>query len=132
LKKTTTTEGSSRDKASPINATELVSMGGVIHDAPSELLDAETDYFSHNSHLRLFLYRKYGIHFEDLSSTESHAAFDEFAKSYNAGDLERDYYNPPDRCCRRTRWINVHGPSTNGSFVLIGWKSRAWRWSERG
>ena len=114
LKKTTTTEGSSRDKASPIDATELVSMGGVIHDAPSELLDAETDYFSHNSHLRLFLYRKYEIHFEDLSSTESHAAFDEFAKSYNAGDLERDYYNPPgsmlpqdalDQCSRtKHKW----------------------------
>ena len=126
MKKTTTTEGSSRDKASPIDATELVSMGGVIHDAPLELLDAETNYFLHNSHLRLFLYRKYEIHFEDLSSTESHAAFDKFAKSYNAGDLERDYYS------RRTRWINVRGPSTHGSFVLIGWKSRAWRWSERG
>ena len=114
MKKTTTTEGSSRDKASPIDATELVSMGGVIHDAPSELLDAETDYFSHNSHLRLFLYRKYEIHFEDLSSTESHAAFGEFAKSYNAGDLERDYYNPPgsmlpqdalDQCSRtKHKW----------------------------
>jgi hypothetical protein len=105
-----TTERSFRVKASPIDATKLVSMGDIIHEAPSELLDAETDYFSHNSHLRLFLYRKYGIHFEDLSSTESHAAFDEFTKLYNAGELEMAYFNssgslPQDALdqCSRTK-----------------------------
>jgi hypothetical protein len=83
-----------KDKASPVDASKLVSMGDIVHETPAERLDAETDYFSHNSHLRLFLYRKYGIYFEDLTSTESHAYFDKFTKSYNAGELEKAYYNP--------------------------------------
>ncbi|KAL3768628.1 hypothetical protein ACHAW5_004323 [Stephanodiscus triporus] len=87
-------EGSFKDKASPVDASKLVSMGDIVHETPSERLDAETNYFSHSSHLRLFLYRKYGIYFEDLTSTESHACFDEFTKSYNAGELEEAYYNP--------------------------------------
>ncbi|KAL3823010.1 hypothetical protein ACHAXA_008150 [Cyclostephanos tholiformis] len=87
-------EGSFRDKSSPVDSSKLVSMGSIINVAPSEPLDAETDYFSHNPHLRLYLYRKYGIYFEDLNSTEAHAAFDEFVISYNAGEVEEAYYTP--------------------------------------
>ena len=92
------TEVSLKDKASTVDPSKLVSMGDVVHEIPAECLDAETDYFSHNSHLRLFLYRKYGIYFEDLTSAKSHAYFDKFTKSYNAGELEE---------ANRTCWINV-------------------------
>lgn len=82
------------------------------HQNPPTPLDAETSYFSHNSHLRLYLYRTYGIHFEDLTSDEAREAFVEFSAKYNAGELEAAYYSPgglPQEAmdqCQRTqhRW----------------------------
>ena len=89
------TDESFRSKASPIEPSKLVPLGEIITDAPSKSLDPETNYFSHNSHLRLYLYRKYGIYFEDLTSSESRDAFAEFTDNYNAGGkLEKVYYDP--------------------------------------
>ena len=82
-----------RDKATSIDTTKLVSMGKISHEIPMKLLDTDIDYFAYNSHLRIFLYRKYAIYFEDLTSDESHAAFEEFVTFYNNGNLDLDYYS---------------------------------------
>eukprot|EP00986_Skeletonema_menzelii_P010763 scaffold5374_cov149-Skeletonema_menzelii.AAC.4 len=74
------------------NTSKLVSLGEIVSEPPQELLDTDTNYFSHNSHLRLYLYRHYGIYFEDLTSEESHDAFKEFVSKYNDGKLETAYY----------------------------------------
>ena len=74
------------------NASKLVSLGEIVSEPPQELLDTDTNYFSHNSHLRLYLFRHYGIYFEDLTSEESHDAFKEFVSKYNDGKLETAYY----------------------------------------
>ncbi|KAL7465668.1 hypothetical protein ACHAXS_005985 [Conticribra weissflogii] len=79
---------------------------------PPTPLDPETSYFSHNPHLRIYLYRTYGIYFEDLTSDEAREAFVEFTAKYNAGELEEAYYSPgglPQEAldqCQRTqhRW----------------------------
>jgi len=75
------------------NASKLVSLGEIVSEPPQELLDTDTNYFSHNSHLRLYLFRHYGIYFEDLSSEESHDSFKEFVSKYNDGKLEAAYYD---------------------------------------
>lgn len=86
--------GSFRDKASPIAPSKLVSLGEAIGEPPAEKLDAD-DYFSHNVHLRIYLYRTFAIYFEELTSSESHDAFtSEFVKAYNTGHLEKAYYDP--------------------------------------
>lgn len=87
-------DGSSKGKASPPDPSNLVSLGEITTEAPSSKLDPEENYFSHNSHLRLYLYRKFGIYFEDLTSSGSHSHFHDFTKSYNSGKLEKAYYNP--------------------------------------
>ncbi|KAL9183420.1 hypothetical protein ACHAXT_004276 [Thalassiosira profunda] len=105
-KKGKAAQPSFRDKASKVDASKLVSLGKMVGKPPAEPLDPESDYFSHNSHLRLYLYRQFGIYFEDLSSEESHDAFKELAKAYNEGKLEEAYYeaNLPqealDQCSR--------------------------------
>jgi len=96
-----------KDKATKIDTSKLVFLGDITNEFPPKL-DAETGYFSHNSHLRLYLYRKYGIYFEDLDSSESHDAFKEFTTLYNTGKLEKAYYNellPQDALdqCSRTK-----------------------------
>lgn len=92
-KKKSSKQKSFKAKATKIDTTKLVPIGSIIDNPPSTLLDPETNYFSHNSHLRLYLYRTHKIYFEDLSSSESHEAFMEFTKAYNVGKLEEAYYN---------------------------------------
>mmetsp|Transcript_12669 Transcript_12669/g.25321 ORF Transcript_12669/g.25321 Transcript_12669/m.25321 type:complete len:456 (-) Transcript_12669:63-1430(-) len=75
------------------NTSKLVSLGDIVCEPPQELLDTDTNYFSHNSHLRLYLFRHYGIYFEELTSEESHDAFKEFVSKYNDGKLEAAYYD---------------------------------------
>ena len=87
------TQESFKDKSSRVDPSKLVSLGNTIHEPPVDQLDPEDNYFSHNSHLRLYLYRKFGIYFEDLTSSESHDAFKEFANAFNSGKLEMAYYN---------------------------------------
>ena len=106
-KKKVKPSSSFRDKSNKIDTTNLISLGDIMSQPPSQQLDPTSDYFSHNSHLRLYLYRKYGIYFEDLSSFESHKAFEEFINVYNAGNkLEQAYYNETlpqeaiDQCSR--------------------------------
>ena len=83
-----------RQKATKHNSTiKLVSLGEISMFPPREKLDTDTSYFSHNSHLRLYLFRNYGIYFEDLTSEESHDAFKEFVSKYNDGKLEVAYYD---------------------------------------
>ena len=97
-----------RDKAPRKVASNLVSLGDVSGVPPTKLLNPEDDYFAFNSHLRLYLYQRHGIYFEDLTSDESHEAFREFVRSYNDGKLEKAYYDKslPDEAldqCKRTQ-----------------------------
>ncbi len=85
----------------------LYSLGPVANEPPQTLLDPAVDYFRYHQHLRLFLYRKYGLYFEDLSSEVARKEFQRFVCEYNAGNLEQDYYkNEPlpaealDQCKR--------------------------------
>ena len=87
-------DNSFRQKATKLNNKNLISLGDINMKPPQELLHTDTNYFSHNSHLRLYLYRQYGIYFEDLTSNESHDAFQEFVSKYNNGELETAYYDP--------------------------------------
>jgi hypothetical protein len=83
-----------RLKASKRSITSnLISLGEIVAIPPQELLETDTNYFSHNTHLRLYLFRHYGIYFEDLTSDESHDAFREFVSMYNSGKLELAYYD---------------------------------------
>jgi hypothetical protein len=103
-----------KNKASPIDdPSKLVPLGNILGKPPvdEKKLDAESDYFSHNVHLRLYLYRTYGIYLEDLSSSESHCAFAEFTKLYNTGTIEEAYYaeslpqEAVDQCSRtKHKW----------------------------
>jgi len=102
-------DDSFRQKATK-HRSKLVSLGEVASEPPQELLHTDTNYFSHNSHLRLYLFRRYGIYFEDLNSEESHDAFKEFVSKYNDGKLETAYYDakgklPQDALdqCQRTQ-----------------------------
>ena len=96
-----------RDKAHKVDP-KLVSLGEVSGVPPTKLLNPEDDYFACNSHLRLYLYQRHGVYFEDLTSDESHEAFREFVRAYNDGKLEGAYYGKslPDEAldqCKRTQ-----------------------------
>jgi hypothetical protein len=62
--------------------------------------------------LRLYLYRKRHLYFEDLSSSEARRAFTEFCQEYNNGTLETAYYDSKNGLpvealeeCKRTRHV---------------------------
>jgi hypothetical protein len=84
----------------------LIPLGSILSHPPAESLEPALNYFSHNPHLRLYLYRTHGIYFEDLSSDDARSYFEEFVKLYNSGRLEEAYYNPTlpqealDQCLR--------------------------------
>ena len=89
---------------------KLVSIGPRIQSLPSTCtpLDSAKDYFAFHDHLRLYLYRSEGIYFEDLSSEETHAAFEQFCIKYNKGSLEEGFYAKelPEEAmdqCKRTK-----------------------------
>jgi len=88
------------DRKAKIDVSKLHPLGSVAVSPPTSLIDLEADYFAYHSHLRLYMYRSGGIHFEDLTSEESREAFRKFASMYNAGRLEEAYYNsrgvPPE------------------------------------
>lgn len=67
-------------------------MGDPIGRPPENLIDPAKDYFTYHQQLWVFLYREEGIHFNDLTSDETHEAFARFAKAYNQGQLEAPYY----------------------------------------
>lgn len=98
---------SSKRKSSPPDPSTLISLGDIINQPPLDKLDPEINYFSYNSHLRLFLYRSRGVYFEDLTSEEARTAFKKFVDAYNDGKLESAYYDPKglrqdvlDQCSR--------------------------------
>ena len=75
-----------------VDPSKLVNIGPISHQPPSTKLDPMDDYFSYHNHLRLYLYRKEGLYFEDLTSTETHEAFEKFCSEYNKGELEQGFY----------------------------------------
>lgn len=91
------------------NRNDLVPIGPILQESPPQKLDPDKDYFSYHNHLRLFLYRRDGSYFEDLTSSETHRAFEDFCSLYNAGNLESSYYpnfDLPQEAldqCKRTR-----------------------------
>ncbi|KAL3795358.1 hypothetical protein HJC23_009531 [Cyclotella cryptica] len=95
-----------RLKSSSVDTSKLIPLGSILSHPPTEALDPSLHYFSHNPHLRLYLYRAHGIYFEDLSSDDARSHFEQFVKQYNAGRLEEAYYNPKlpqealDQCLR--------------------------------
>ena len=95
-------------RAKPPSPSKLYPLGPTASKPPADPIDAEADYFAYHQHFRLFLYRTKGIHFEDLTSTETHQLFGKFADKYNDGDLEEGYYEaklPEDALdqCKRTQ-----------------------------
>ncbi|KAL7486301.1 hypothetical protein ACHAW6_011899 [Cyclotella cf. meneghiniana] len=95
-----------RRKSSSIDTSKLIPLGPILSHPPAESLKTSLHYFSHNPHLRLYLYRAHSLYFEDLSSDDSRSYFEEFVKIYNSGRLEEAYYNPTlpqealDQCLR--------------------------------
>ena len=89
-----------------IDTSKLISLGPITGKTPNEQLDSSLNYFSHNPHLRLYLYRTHGLYFEDLSSDSTRKYFAEFVSKYNSGALEEAYYQPQlpqeiiDQCSR--------------------------------
>lgn len=94
------------DKSTTAQAADLYPLGPITSNPPSEPLSLDLHYFSHNPHLRLYLYRTHHLHFEDLSSSQARKYFVEFCKAYNSGQLEEAYYQPNlpegalDQCSR--------------------------------
>lgn len=92
-----------------LKRSDLVPIGPKVTEPPTQKLDPDQDYFSYHNHLRLFLYRRDGTYFEDLTSSETHHAFEEFCSLYNSGKLESAYYPnfelPQEALdqCKRTR-----------------------------
>ena len=84
-------------------------LGNISNLIPEEKLNVDTNYFSHHSHFRFFLHRMMGgIHFEDLSSDEARAKFQNFSEEYNKGKLPTIFYEksiPSEAMeqCRRTQ-----------------------------
>jgi hypothetical protein len=70
----------------------LYPLGDLRNKAPEKSLDAEADYFAFHAHLRLYLYRRDGTFFEELSSDEARHEFQEFVRHYNTGNLAQGYY----------------------------------------
>ena len=88
-------EGGKVRKAKLPNKKFLIHMGDPLGKAPSPLLDSQKDYFAFHQHLFVYLHREEGLAFNDLTSSETHQAFERFVEKYNRGILESDYYKDP-------------------------------------
>jgi len=75
-----------------IEKSKLYNLGSTRTRPPDQPLDPEKDYFAYHQHLWLYLHRREGVAFGDLSSSEARDAFRRFVKKYNAGKLEEAYY----------------------------------------
>jgi hypothetical protein len=73
---------------------KLFSLGERLGRTPDVVLDPEKDYFAQNQRFRIFLYREYGLTFDELSSHDARQKFKDFVQKYNVGDLEEGYYAP--------------------------------------
>jgi hypothetical protein len=85
---------SKRDKVRKPNKKNLVPLGEPLGHPPTDLLDPEKDYFAFHTQLFVFLWREEGLTFNDMTSEETHAAFERFVNRYNAGKMEATYYDP--------------------------------------
>ncbi len=96
--------------SSPHIKVDLIPLGPISNAPPEKTIHPKNDYFAFHNHLRLFLYRnEKQTFFEDLSSDESHAAFERFCIQYNKGGVLEDIYYkkelPEDAMaqCKRTK-----------------------------
>ena len=81
-----------KSKKVKIDKSKLHPLGNIVGKPPSTPLDVDKDYFAYHQHLSVYLYREEGIAFGDLTSEESHQAFQRFCRHYNEGSLEVAYY----------------------------------------
>ena len=70
----------------------FISLGPPLGNPPNKLLDADADYFAYHEHLWVYVYREHGRAFNDMTSEESRAAFRDFVRQYNKGELAEGYY----------------------------------------
>ncbi|CAJ1951374.1 unnamed protein product [Cylindrotheca closterium] len=71
---------------------KMQSLGPALGRKPDKLIDPVEDYYSYHEHFWVYLYREEGVAFNDMTSEESKEAFERFAKEYNSGNLELEYY----------------------------------------
>lgn len=114
------------NRAKPPSPSKLYPLGPMASKPPADPIDAEADYFAYHQHFRLFLYRTKGIHFEDLSSTETHKLFGKFADKFNDGELEEGYYQAklPEEAldqCKRTqhKWAFKTNATEQQSLEMV-------------
>ena len=80
------------------NIKNLIPLGPIRGQPPTQLLEADADYFQYHQQLWVYLYRNEGLLFNDLPSTQAaRDAFERFVQQYNAGQLEQAYYDDNDR-----------------------------------
>ena len=79
-------------KINPPDKSKLYPMSAVLGSRPDTQIDPVKDYFTYHEHFWVYLYRNEGIAFNDLTSEQSRKAFERFASSYNAGNLEGEFY----------------------------------------
>ena len=72
---------------------DLIKLKDPLGKPPVHLIDPENDYFTKHQEFVVYLYREEGLTFNDLSSDDSRRYFRRFAKKYNRGDLEEDFYD---------------------------------------
>lgn len=113
-KKRSSSSSSSKTKTTRRDNTKIEKitslLGPINHEIPKTKISPQDDYFTYHNHLRLYLYHTAAKYFEDLSSSETHEAFETFCHKYNQGELEQAYYNenktlPPEalEACKRTK-----------------------------
>lgn len=81
-----------RSKTERPDKSRLHPMGQELGRKPDTLIDPVDDYFTYHEHFWVYLYREEGVAFNDLTSEGARAGFERFAKVYNAGKLEAEYY----------------------------------------
>jgi hypothetical protein len=81
-----------RHKGEPPDKSRLYPMGQVLGRKPDTSIDPVDDYFTFHEHFWVYLYREEGVAFNDMTAEEARKSFELFAKEYNAGNLEAEYY----------------------------------------
>ena len=84
-------------------------MGPKVGKPADTPIDPETDYFAYHQEFWIYLYREEGVAFNDMTSEDSHLAFQRFADRYNAGELEAPYYNKNTTSGDNSTTANVGG-----------------------
>eukprot|EP00980_Cylindrotheca_fusiformis_P009903 scaffold2190_cov72-Cylindrotheca_fusiformis.AAC.7 len=82
-----------RPKLNRPDKSRLYPLGPTLGRKPDTLIDPVDDYFTLHEQYWVYLYREEGVAFNDLTSDEAREGFKRFAKEYNAGNLEAEYYS---------------------------------------